>query len=278
MEEKILEKLEISEKKRKQLKKIAIRERKIKVYLTLICFLLTIIAAINSVQLYAAKKQIESYQQHSADLQSTIDDQHELYKSTSAVIMQLSNNIVNLHDDNEELKKKYNSALDVINYYSNRAELYNKYEFALFYNGERTDIEYETLETLEQFVVDNKYGTDILVLSLALVMTESHGIADAKNPTSSASGLGQLLYSTARVCYEDFLGYGKGTYKKEYAYDPETNLKMTLALVNELSKQSKGNPIKVIDGYRGLHSEGYIHEVKKYVDAAGYELSALQLY
>jgi len=278
MEEKIMERLEISEKRRKQLKKIAIRERKIKVYMTFICLFLTVFLAINSVQLYNAKKQIESYQRLNAELQGTIDDQHTLFQNASVLVQQLDTNIVELYDKNEQLKKQYNSALDIINYYNNRTELYNKYEYALIYNGERTDIDYEVLESLEHFALESEYGNDVLVLSLALAMTESHGIADAKNPNSSARGLGQLIHSTAKTCYEDLLGNGEGTYKVEYAFDPETNLRMTLALVNELSKENKGNPIKVIDDYRGLHSEAYISEVRKYVEAAGYNLSALNLY
>ena len=135
MEERILEKLEISEKKRKQLKKIAIRERKIKMYLVGLCLVLMLMVAFNTVQLHNAKKQLESYQQRNNELQATLNKQHELYMNTSEVIMRLGNNIVELHDNNEELKKKYNSSLEMINYYAKRSELYNKYEFALFYNG-----------------------------------------------------------------------------------------------------------------------------------------------
>ena len=159
-----------------------------------------------------------------------------------------------------------------------RTDLWNKYEFALFYDGARTDIDYEHLTMLESMAANNCYGTDTVALTLALVMKESHGDAQASNAKSNAAGLGQLMNSTAKDSYETLLGNGLNAYESSYAFNPELNLKMSLAYVNYLAKQYKGDPIMVIDHYRGFHSDIYIEDIRKILDSAGLELNALELY
>ncbi len=261
--------------RRKYFREIAEKERWIILWLIVILILVNIVSVVT---IYNLSKQLESCQQHNTELQATIEDQHNLLMNTSVLVEELNQYIYDLTQSRTQLEQKYNSLVDAVNYYQHRQELYNKYEYALFYEGERTDIEYEHLATLDEIARINGYSPEVVYLTLALVMTESHGIANAKNPESSASGLGQLIYSTAKFSYEDLLGFGSGTYKKEYAYDPELNLRMTLAYVNYLSKQKKGDPIGVVDAYRGLHSTGYINSVAEKLDSAGLELKALQLY
>lgn len=271
-------KFEFERARRKHFHDIAEKERWTNLWLSVIIFLLLAVLFVKCVEAHSLNKQLEDCQQHNAELQGTIEEQHNLLMNTSVLVEELNQYIYDLTQSRTKLEQKYNSLVDAVNYYQHRQELYNKYEYALFYEGERTDIEYEHLATLDEIARINGYSPEVVYLTLALVITESHGIADAKNSESSARGLGQLIYGTAKFSYEELLGYGSGTYKKDYAFDPELNLRMTLAYVNYLCNQKKGNPIGVVDAYRGLHSTGYINSVAEKLDSAGLELKALQLY
>lgn len=268
--------LEVANQKRRNLKKQLLKEQRKTLVLSILCFVFAAIALYKSVDSHFQEQQISSLEETKIEMNQVIDDYRSQMSQFGLLRSELGKTILNLDEANQVLEQKYNANADLLNYYRGRQDLYNKYEYALFYEGERTDINYEHILTLERMAADNCYGTDAVALTLALVMTESHGIASAKN--DKATGLGQLIDDTAKYSYEVLLGNGEGSYKKEYAEDPELNLKMSLAYVNDLCQKHLGDPYKVIEDYRGLYSTKYIKAVEKKLDEAGLELKALQLY
>ena len=250
---------------------------------TVVALLFLVIIVAMVFQLIKKNKEISKLTEKNIELQE-LQRVNDLYKdqmsAVADLVQGLDNCIIELDQANRELEIKYNSLVTLLNHYQKREELYNKYEWALIYDGNRTDIEYESILTLEKMAADNRYGTDAVALTLALAIQESHGIADAKSSTSTATGLGQLIYSTAKYSYEKLLGNGDDTYKREYAFDPNTNLQMALAYINAIAHDPNvnGDPIKVIDQYRGLHSPAYIEGVRKLLDRAGLELDCIELY
>lgn len=212
--------------------------------------------------------QIEDLEQSNLSYKMRNAELENLFSTTENGFIKLSQIAVDLDSSNSELKEVIEEQNKMIKHYKNRAELYDKYEFALFYDDSRTDINYEYISSLEEMAAEKDYGLDSVVLTLAIIMTESHGKADADNPSSSASGFGQLLDSTARFTYEELLNHGKGTYKKEYVFDPKLNLYMTITYINYLAKENNYNPMATIDDYRGFHDTEYLRMVQSYLDKA----------
>lgn len=146
-------------------------------------------------------------------------------------------------------------------------ELLEKYSFALYTSsGQRNDITPDILRLAEATCAEQ--GIDCN-LWLSLVMTESEGKANAKNRSSTATGLGQLLKGTGEYVYEDIMGNPKGSYNHNMAYDPALNTRMSITLLGYL-KRTEGSMYAAIQSYRGKKDiSGYTGRMNRWLALQG---------
>lgn len=218
------------------------------------------------------KNDSDSYQNQITNLElKNADLQNDLVAMT-----QISKE---LDDQNKELVDLYNQNNQDIKILLARKELYDKYSYAIINseNGERTDITYNDIATLESLAQQKGMGKDAVDFILAVCMTESRGNTNAKNPSSTASGLGQLLYTTAKFVYEDLMGNGKNTYKSSYAFDHSINIKMSLYYIDYLAKQNNRDTIKICVGYAGGYDKAWIDKVDSYLQDVGKSIYTIKI-
>lgn len=192
-------------------------------------------------------------------------------------MQRLSNTAISINNDLNDLKNEYNTNMEKLSEFEERAELYDKYDYALYYNGERTDITYQRIKNVEEYAKEEGLSDDAVGLVLALGTTESHGDAKAENKSSTAAGWGQLLYPTAKFVYEDYLKNGAGTYDYTMALDPDLNIKMTTSYVGYLTDYYDGDAKKVVTSYRGRSDSGYIKAVEEKLNKSGLSLYTISL-
>lgn len=168
-----------------------------------------------------------------------------------------------LDEQNKSLVDSNQEYYDQLQEYKNRAELYDKYDYALFNDaGERTDITYGQLKTLEELIADSSINDEDLILSL--IMTESNGNETAKNKDSSAKGYGQIINSTSKFVYTRLLG--KSGWTSNIALDGATNMEMTVAYVDYLYRKNDKDLYKTIKNYRGKDDvTSYISKMDSYL-------------
>lgn len=168
--------------------------------------------------------------------------------------------IVELYNTSKELDAQ-NKSLVASNqgYYSEllslkeRVELYERYEYALFFGGKRNDITYDQLKTLEDCIQESSIPDSDLILSW--IMCESHGFTNAKNPCSSAKGYGQFLDGTSRFVYTNLLG--EKNWSPSIAYDGETNMRMMVAYTDYLYDHY-GGARGMLKGYTGSSDPSFL--------------------
>ena len=192
--------------------------------------------------------------------------------------------ITELYDVCEELDAQ-NKSLVTSNeeYYSellslkDRVELYERYDYALFFGGKRNDITYDQLKTLEECIEESSIPDTDLILSW--IMCESHGFTNAKNPSSSAKGYGQFLDGTSRFVYTKLLGEKNWT--PSVAYDGETNMRMMVAYTDYLYDYY-GGPRGMLKGYTGssdpLFLSSYESKLNRYLKFSGKSFSDMYDY
>lgn len=155
-----------------------------------------------------------------------------------------------------------------------KAELYDHYSYAMVDSmGNRTDITYDQLKTLEELMEDSKVNDPDLILSW--VMTESGGKENAKNPNSTAKGYGQFLDGTSRFVYSDLLN--RSDWTPSVALDGETNLEMMVAYIDYLYERNGNDLYDTIRSYRGKKDiSGYVSKLDSYLaynDKSVYQIS-----
>ena len=137
-------------------------------------------------------------------------------------LVQIGVDMTLLDLENMELIEARDNYKEYLETFTERAELYDKYEETIYFNNERTDITYDQLKTGIDIMQQNNIDPALL---FAIIMTESHGIETAKNPTSTATGYGQILESTGKSVYEKYMGNGKGTFETSMLLDGDQMLK-----------------------------------------------------
>ena len=142
-----------------------------------------------------------------------------------------------------------------------REELFDKYEYAILYNGERTDIQYDQLKTGIDIMVENDIDPNIL---FAIIMTESQGQEDAQNATSTASGYGQILASTGKSVYEKYMDNEPGSFSRDMLLDGETNITIAATYLAQLIDTSSSLS-EALYRYRGVQDTGWINKVESYL-------------
>lgn len=180
-------------------------------------------------------------------------------------IIELDNQNINLITTNKQYK-------DELTKLRERAELYDKYEYAIEYDGERTDITYDQLKTGIDICKENNIDPNLL---FSIIMTESHGIETAKNSESTATGYGQVLQGTAKYVYENLLENGDGTFKSSMLKDGETNIEITATYIAYL-RDNTSTVKELIAGYRGENNEEYYNTIVAKLENAGTSVVKVQ--
>lgn len=205
-------------------------------------------------------------------LQTELENQKTEYEKLAKIS-------VDLDTQNKELVDKINEQNEELEKYEARAELFDQYEYAIIReDGTRTDITYEEIDTLESLAKERDMGDDAVDLVMAIAMTESDGIEDAKNPESTATGFGGLLADTAKYIYETELDSPEGTYiHSTMAKNGELNLQMSLCYVDYLAERNGRNPVKTVNSYRGLKDSEYIAKINGYLKNVNKNLKWLSI-
>jgi hypothetical protein len=203
-------------------------------------------------------------------LEAELDNQKTEYENLAEISVELDN-------QNKELVNEVNEQNKKLDEYEAREELFDQYEYAIIReDGTRTDITYEEINTLESLAKERNMGDDAVDLVMAIAMTESDGIEDAKNPKSTATGFGGLLAGTAKYIYETELDSPEGTYNHSVmAKDGELNLQMSLCLVDVLAGINDRNPYETVKDYRGINDKPYFKKIDKYLETVDKSLYKL---
>lgn len=203
------------------------------------------VAEIN-VELANKKKEVADLEVHSQELQAQIDIQ-------SKTIKEFNDSLVANLDTLNSFKEKYSAAL---NFSSTQ-------DFGLN-------------ELLFTYEVCKEYSVPIEIM-LAIFEKESGFYSLAKNKTSTATGYGQLIDSTAKSIYEKFLNLG--TYDmsrhRELCCDKELNIRLACRLMKYNIDSYKTN-WKAVERYYG-HSDqslcySYASDINKRMSKYGSSL------
>lgn len=170
-----------------------------------------------------------------------------------------NNSLIN---DNQALADEYDEVYNALSEIQERAELYDKYAFAIMYNGQRTDVKYSDLKHMEDIAEELGLTQDAIDLCLSFVMNESHGNEKAYN-ASGASGLGQLMPGTGKYVWDHLMDNGGVEYDHStIPFDGSTNLEMSLRLLADLDNKHHSTT-KVVTSYCGGWMEGYVNMLNK---------------
>ena len=176
-------------------------------------------------------------------------------------LIKLSADMIELDLENVKLIEERDGYKQDALLLAERAELFDKYEEALYYRGHRTDITYDQLKTGIDIMEENEINPALL---FGIIMVESHGIEDAQNATSSATGYGQLLTSTGKSIYEKYMGNGRGTFSSDILLDGDENIKITAAYIDYCIKHN-GSIYGALNSYRGYEDADWEKALENYL-------------
>lgn len=195
-------------------------------------------------------------------------------ENADSIIEDLESQASELYARNQELVDTIYIYEDAVADYEDRLSTYEKYRYAaLRENGTRTDVTYYQLKTAEEIMESKGLDPDLL---LSILMVESNGKANAKNPTSSARGYGQFLKSTGTFVYEELMNAGKYNHNV-MAYDGDTNIKMMAEYLDYIIRNSSSLE-SAIEWYRGEGGsvlENYISAIDSYLQNNGKSVAEL---
>ena len=181
-------------------------------------------------------------------------------------------NILELDTENVSLVESNNSYYEQLTTFKERAELYDKYEYALVYEGERTDITYDQLKTGIDICEESGIDPNLL---FAFIMAESHGQEKAKNPESSATGYGQVLKTTGEYVYENLLGNPQGSFTSTLLLDGTTNIQVTATYIAYL-RDNTSSMRELIASYRGYDDPDYYNTIEKWLAKADTSMAEVE--
>lgn len=165
----------------------------------------------------------------------------------------------------ESVRKEINTLNDdIANNLDKYIELKNRYGYAIYYDSDKADFGLAELIYLNS--VCEEYKVPIAMM-LAIFEKESGFCSTAKNPSSTATGYGQLLNTTAQSVYEKFLGLG--TYDianhRTVACDKKLNILMATRLI-KYNIDTYGSYWKAAERYYGSKSEANNYAYAKDID------------
>lgn len=209
------------------------------------------------------------YMNNSNKYKQKVIDTEKKYKFAVAMVSDFNITIKELMDISETLDSQ-NKSLVAANeeYYAElselreKAELYDHYSYAMVDSmGNRTDITYDQLVTLEQLMETSKVNDPDLILSW--IMVESGGRENARNSTSTAKGYGQFLDGTSKFVYTNLLGLQN--WEPSVALNGEINIRMMVAYIDYLY-DNNSNLYGVIRGYSGKNDiDAYVAKLDSYL-------------
>lgn len=204
-------------------------------------------------------------------MQISLDETSELVAKCYYTFDELNRQNSNLSIEYNLLVDKYNDTLEELNWFHNREELFDQYEYALFdRGGNRTDITYKQILLVEE--VTEKYGLADPNLILGIIMCESGGQSDAKNSKSAASGYAQFLPSTGKYVYENIMKKGKGSFSRDLLFDGDISIEMMGAYLRYLLDHNGNSLVKAIKSYSGDTSKDsaftyrYMEKINSYIN------------
>lgn len=190
-----------------------------------------------------------------------------LAQSFSANIDEAKAQILGLKDD---LNKK-TAQLEM---FMQRAELFDKYDYAIIHDGKRTDLTYDQIVFGENEMT--KRGIDPQLL-FSLVKFESKFDEDVKNRNSSATGYGQIISGTGKAIWEKLLDKDTA-YNHKMALDGYNNLEMVAEYLEYKLKNNNYNVKQALVSYNGGElGERYYTAISRGMKRdIGYDLSTVQ--
>lgn len=222
----------------------------------------------NNDKLFDKMTQISSVYQLALEKYIDIKDENDKLNKD---LVQIGVDMALLDLENMELIEARDSYKEDLSTFTERAELYDKYEETIYFNNERTDITYDQLKTGVDIMQQNNIDPALL---FAIIMTESHGIEDAKNPTSTATGYGQILESTGKSVYEKYMGNGKGSFDTSMLVDGDKNVEITAYYIDYCIKNNS-DIYKALLAYRGTEDESWERKVDSYLNAFGTSIATI---
>ena len=199
------------------------------------------------------------------------------YNEVSETLKSVSEASQALEAENKELISACESKDQIIATYDERAELFDKYEYAVTDDsGNRTDIKYSDMKMLEDLCKEKGLNDETVNLVLAIAMTESAGNEDAKSSISTATGFGQFLSGTGKFVYTKLMG-NKSYNHSEIASSGTENLEMMVYYLDYLNENCNGNTGEVINQYRGLNDPSYKYKINRYLNTVGLSLAGVQI-
>ena len=227
---------------------------------------ITLLLAYQQKEIYAYQNKIADMSTETRELKNnveTLNSQVESLKANLADAEKLNRDLTSSYSTlNEQLKeavksnKSYKKELSV---YKEREELYNKYEYAIYYGGERTDLTYDQIKYGEELMEEKGYDPNLL---FSIIMTESRADETCTSTTSTAKGYGQFLDGTAKFVYEDRLELG--TFQPSYSLNGKTNILMMSSYLDYLINKNS-TLTGVIQNYRGKKDvSGYMREMNRF--------------
>lgn len=244
------------------------------------------IAILLAVQLVRANTQSNTLLDQVHELQDTNRSLNQKLQNVNADVVSISNEALTLQAKNTTLSEsisglkatideldtsnakliKDNKSLDKkLKKFETRAELYDKYEYAIYdKEGKRTDLTYSQIKTGEELMKEQGIDPDLL---FGIIMTESTGKENATSSSSTARGYGQFLAGSGKYVYENILHMG--TYNHSMAYDGTTNIKMAAGYLGYLKNKRGFSAYAAVKAYRGVEPTAYIRKIDSYIGTKG---------
>ena len=179
---------------------------------------------------------INTLNEQNKELRTVIEEHDNMILAKEQEIVDLEyviNNLGVIIDDIDGQLKQVASVnesyVDELNLLRSRSELYDKYEYAIFDNGERTALTYEEIEYGEQLMLANGYDPNLM---FGTIMVESRANPEAVNKDSGATGYGQFLDSTAKWVWTRILG--NDSYYSDIRKNGKANIQMMAAYYDHL--------------------------------------------
>ena len=186
------------------------------------------------------------------NLNLTVTQNNEVLTEKNRQIVELTvenhelHNIIDEIDDQIEYVESVNqSYVDELNELRKRSELYDKYEYAINYGGERTELTYEEIQYGEELMIAKGLNPHLM---FGTIMVESSGNPGAVNSSSGATGYGQFLDSTAKWVWTKLLG--NKSYSSNIRKDGMKNIQMMAEYYDFLYAET-GSTFKVVKQYSG---------------------------
>ena len=196
-----------------------------------------------------------------------IQDKNDKIVSLGRTIDHMGEIINNVDEQLVVVSSMNKEYVDELNTLRNRSELYDKYEYAIIDNGERTELTYAEIELGEQLM--NEKGIDPNLM-FGTIMVESRANPDAVNRKSGATGYGQFLNSTAKWVWTDLMG--NSNYYSDLRKDGTANIQMMAEYYDYLYSVNN-NTFKVVKCYSGNSTDkgtsAYLAKVNNFTKKVG---------